>query len=284
MSKEKRLTPHDITTYLDNQKKRELSLKDQCDLLGISRSSAYYQPVPVLQEDISLMNRIDKIHTDFPFYGARKIAPALTSEVGFTVGRKRAGTLMERMGIEALYPKPRLSQNNKPHPVFPYLLKGVTIEKPNQVWSADITYIKMRKGFLYLVVFMDWYSRYILSWELSDNLRSEFCLKAADKALKINVPGIINFDQGKQFTDLEMIDLWQNYKTQISMDHRGRCFDNIFTERFWRSLKYEEVYLKDYTCFQEARESIGAYIEKYDNVRLHQALSYKTPKEVYFTS
>lgn len=137
---------------------------------------------------------------------------------------------------------------------------------------------------MYLVVFMDWFSRYILSWELSDSLRSEFCLEAAEKALKIHVPDIVNFDQGTQFTDLEMIGLWQNYKTRISMDHRGRCFDNIFTERFWRSLKYEEVYLKEYTCSQEARESIGAYITKYDNIRLHQALLYKTPKEVYFTS
>lgn len=227
------------------------------------------------------MRRIDKIHTDFPTYGSRTMAAQLTADVKYRVGRKRTGSLMEDMGIEAIYPKPRLSFNNKPHPVFPYLLKDVVIVKPNQVWSSDITYIRMKYGFLYLVVFMDWYARYILSWRLSDSLKTDFCLDAARAALKVNVPSIINVDQGVQFTDCEMITIWQNHNTQISMDHKGRCFDNIFTERFWRSLKYEEVYLRDYQNWQEATQSIGKYIEKYNNRRLHQSLGYKTPQQIY---
>ena len=272
-----------VNEYLDKSGK-ELTLTEQCNLLGISRASAYYQPIPVPQEDLDLMNRIDKLHTDFPFYGSRKIAVALTNEVGFTIGRKRVRSLMEAIGIEAIYPKPNLSFNGKEHQVFPYLVKGVTITSPNQVWSADITYIKMKNNFLYLVVFLDWYSRFVLSWELSDSLRTEFCLEAADQALKINIPGIVNFDQGVQFTDEDMIAKWDTETTKISMDHKGRCFDNIFTERFWRSLKYEEVYLKEYVTFLEARESIGAYIEKYNYQRLHQALEYKTPASIYFRS
>lgn len=272
-----------VNEYLDKQEK-EISLKDQCNLLGVSRFSTYYQPRPISPIDLDLMNKIDKLHTDFPFYGSRKIAVALTEEVGFTVGRKRARSLMEEMGIEAIYPKPNLSFNGTPHTIFPYLLKGVAITTPNHVWSADITYIKMKGNFLYLVVFMDWYARYILSWALSDSLKTEFCLEAADKALQITIPEIINFDQGVQFTDEEMIGKWDQDKTQISMDHRGRCFDNIFTERFWRSLKYEEVYVKEYQTFLEARESIGAYIEKYNYQRLHQALEYKTPASIYFRS
>jgi len=276
------LTPHKVAElYLDKLEER-LTLKDQCGLLGISRSAAYYDPVPLSAEDLNLMRRIDKIHTDFPAYGARTMAAQLTAEVKYRIGRKRAGTLMEQMGIEAIYPKPRLSFNRKPHIIFPYLLKDVVIGKPNQVWGSDVTYIRMKYGFLYLVVFIDWYARYILSWKLSDSLRSDFCLDAARSALKINIPGIINVDQGVQFTDEEMIAIWENQKVAISMDHKGRCFDNIFTERFWRTLKYEEVYLRDYQSWQEANQSIGEYIEKYNTRRLHQSLEYKTPAEIYF--
>lgn len=282
MSSQATLTPHDIAVkYLDNSEDK-LNIKDQCQLLGISRSAAYYDPVPESEEDLDLMRRIDRIHTDLPSYGARTMAKQLTLDVKYPVGRKRTGRLMEKMGIEAVYPKPRLSVNNKPHPVFPYLLKDVSIIRPNHVWSADITYIRMKYGFLYLVVFMDWYARYILSWKLSDSLKTDFCLEAAQSALKINCPGIVNFDQGVQFTDEEMIALWQNKEIKISMDHKGRCFDNIFTERFWRSLKYEEVYLRDYLTGEEASESIGAYIVKYNTRRLHQSLNYKTPAQMYF--
>lgn len=284
MSNINNVTPHQIaTTHLDKLES-ELTLKRQCELLGISRSSAYYNPVPISPSDLDLMERIDKIHTESPAYGARVMSHMLTREVNYTVGRKRTGTLMENMGIEAVYPKPRLSFNNIPHIVFPYLLKDVLIIKPNHVWSADITYIKLNGSFLYLVVFIDWFARYILSWRLSDSLRTDFCLEAAHDALTINIPGIVNFDQGVQFTDEQMVTIWTNQKTKISMDHKGRCFDNIFVERFWRTLKYEEVYLKDYTSPYEARNSIAKYIDKYNFQRPHQSLRYKTPAEIYFAN
>jgi len=283
LSKRLLLTPHTVAeTYLDKIES-PLSLTHQCDLLGISRASAYYNSVSVSEEDIDLMRRIDVIHTDLPSYGTRTMAAQLTMDVKYPVGRKRTGRLMEEMGIEAIYPKPRLSFNNKPHSVFPYLLKDVLILKPNHVWSADITYIRMKYGFLYLVVFMDWYARYILSWQLSDSLKTDFCLEAAHNALTISIPNIVNFDQGVQFTDEEMIAIWENTRmTKISMDHKGRCFDNIFTERFWRSLKYEEIYLRDYQTVREANESIEEYIEKYNTRRLHQSLGYKTPASIYW--
>jgi len=282
LSNQVHLTPNNISeTYLDKSES-EIPIYRQCELLGISKSAAYYNPVPVSPKDLNLMRWIDKNHTEFPSYGARTMAHQLTLDVKYPVGRKRTGRLMEEMGIEAVYPKPRLSFNNKPHLVFPYLLKDVAILKPNHVWSADITYIRMKYGFLYLVVFMDWYARYILSWCLSESLKTDFCLTAANQALKINVPGIVNFDQGVQFTDNDMIAIWEQEETQISMDHKGRCFDNIFTERFWRTLKYEEVYLKDYQTVREANQSIGEYIEKYNTRRLHQSLGYKTPAQVYY--
>lgn len=282
MSKINNLTPHQIaSTHLDKLED-DLTLKRQCELLGISKSSAYYDPVPVSLKDLILMKFIDKNHTDFPSYGTRTMAHQLTLDVGYPVGRKKTGTLMENMGIEAIYPKPNLSFNNKAHSVFPYLLKDISITKPNHVWSSDITYIRMKYGFLYLVVFMDWYSRYILSWQLSDSLKTDFCLEAAHSALTINVPDIINVDQGVQFTDEQMISIWQSQNIKISMDHKGRCFDNIFTERFWRTLKYEEVYLKDYQTVMEANQSIGEYIEKYNTRRLHSSLDYKTPAQIYY--
>ena len=276
------LTPNNISNKYLDKSKSEIPIYRQCELLGISKSAAYYDPVPVSSEDLILMKFIDKNHTDFPSYGTRTMSHQLTLDVGYQVGRKRTGTLMENMGIEAIYPKPRLSFNNRPHKVFPYLLKDVNIVRSNQVWSSDITYIRMKYGFLYLVVFMDWYARYILSWKLSDSLKTDFCLTAANQALTINVPNIINVDQGVQFTDEEMIAIWQNQETQISMDHKGRCFDNIFTERFWRTLKYEEVYLKDYQTVLEANQSIGQYIEKYNTRRLHSSLGYKTPAQIYY--
>jgi putative transposase len=189
---------------------------------------------------------------------------------------------MRKLGIEAIYPKPKLSVGNKIHSIYPYLLSGVTIERPDQVWSADITYIRIRGGYMYLVAFIDWYSRYILSWELSNSLHRTFCLEAAEAAIAENIPEIVNFDQGVQFTHNDMVRIWLNKDVQISMDHRGRCFDNIFIERFWRSLKYEEVYIKDYENGIEARESIREYINRYNNKRIHQALGYKTPAAIYY--
>lgn len=260
-----------------------LSLTQQAKLLGISRGSLYYTPIPVDPMTLDLMNRIDKIHTDWPVYGARKIAEQLKRDTGIPIGRKQARRLMENMGIEAIYPRPRLSQNNKEHPVFPYLLKGLVINRPNQVWGADITYIRMHGGFLYLVAFLDWYSRFVVGWKLSTTLETEFVLEAAREAqIMYGQPEITNVDQGVQFTDNDFIGLWDKERTKISMDHKGRCFDNIFTERFWRTLKYYEVYLKGYQTIRDAKENIGDFMKKYNNEYLHESLKYHTPAEIYY--
>lgn len=289
MSNMNNLTPHTIAQKFVDPGFELLSLTEQVKLLGISRGSLYYQPQPVGLQTLDILNRIDKIHTDWPTFGARKIAAQLTREfraqgnLEFSIGRKHVRTLMERMGIEAIYPKPNLSKNNLSHPVYPYLLSGLTITRPNQVWGADITYIKMHGGFLYLVAFIDWYSRFIVGFKLSTSLEAEFVLEAAEEArLTYGDPGITNVDQGVQFTSNDFINLWDKELTQISMDHKGRCFDNIFTERFWRSLKYEEVYLKDYQSVHEAKRSISDYINRYNFDRIHEALGYKTPAEIYF--
>lgn len=300
MSNMNYLTPHTIATGFIEPGYLNLSIKDQVKLLGISRSSAYYQLKPVDPRTLDLMHRTDKIHTDWPEYGARKIAKQIIKDnkrereearkkglippEEIIIGRKRARSLMEEMGIEAVYQKPHLSSNNRPHPVYPYLLKGVQIIRPNHVWGTDITYIRMHGGYCYLVCFLDWYSRYVVGWKLSTTLETEFVLEAAKEALTIGIPSIINSDQGVQFTDEDYTGLWNPESTKISMDHRGRCFDNIFTERFWRTLKYGEVYLKDYQSVWEAEKSIGAYITRYNNDYLHESLDYKTPAEVYFVN
>lgn len=292
------LTPHAIANKFIEEGNKTLTRKEQAYLLGISRSSLYYQPVPSDLETIDVMHRIDKIHTDWPEYGARKIYRQISKDnqkerheairLGLpipqeiSIGRKRTRTLMEEMGIEAVYTKPHLSLNNQPHPIFPYLLKGLPIVRPNHVWGADITYIRMKGSYCYLVAFIDWYSRYIVGWKLSTTLETQFVLEAGKEALATyGNPEIINVDQGVQFTDGDFIDLWDMQKTKISMDHKGRCFDNIFTERFWRTLKYGEVYLKDYQSVIEAERSISDYITRYNKDYLHQSLHYKTPAEVY---
>lgn len=284
MSNMNNLTPHAIATQFVDPRYHMLSLAQQAKLLGISRGSLYYQPVPVDSPTLDLMHRIDKIHTDWPTYGTRTIAAQLRRDTDFEIGRKRVRTLMEEMGIAAIYQKPHLSLNNTQHPVFPYLLKGVKSSKPNHVWGTDITYIRLHGGFVYLVAFLDWYSRYVVSWQLSTTLETAFVLEAAKEALTIGIPEIMNSDQGVQFTSQEYIGLWDQEKTKISMDHKGRCFDNIFTERFWRTLKYDEVYLKDYQTVREAEGNIGNFIYRYNNRRLHQSLGYKTPAELYFVN
>jgi putative transposase len=294
-------TPLIITEKYIDRDYSGLSLTRQAELLGISRTSLYYTPIPSDPQTLDLMNRIDKIHTEIPFYGARKIAKQVRLDIKaeteralkerlplpliYYPGRQWVGTLMEEMAIEAIYPKPNLSQNNKPHPVYPYLLNGLAITKPNQVWGADITYIPLHGGFCYLVAFIDWYSRFVVGWKLSTTLQTEFVLDAALETIgRYGFPGIVNVDQGVQFTDGLFISLWDPRSTRISMDHQGRCFDNIFTERFWRTLKYYEVYLKDYQTVWDAEKQIGDFIKFYNNRYLHQALGYKIPGNVYFTN
>jgi putative transposase len=228
------------------------------------------------------MDAIDVVYTKRPYYGVRRITEQLHRD-GEWVNHKRVARLMQILGIEAIYPKPNLSKNANQHPYFPYLLKNTVITRPNQVWGIDITYIRLQKDWLYLVALLDWHSRYILSWELSDTMSVQFCCEALQRALKIGVPQIHNSDQGVQFTAEQYLAILKAYPNiRISMDHKGRCFDNIFTERLWRTIKYEEVYLKSYESPREARQSIREYIMFYNNERLHQSLKYRTPAEIYF--
>jgi putative transposase len=251
-------------------------------LLGISRSTAYYQP-RANPEVLELMRLIDREYTDHPTYGARRMSEALKRQ-RHRVGRFRAGNLMRRMGLEAVYPKPNLSRRHPDHLVYPYLLRGVAIERPNQVWSTDITYIPMRSGWVYLTAIIDWYSRKVLAWELSTSLESDFCINALHQALRqYGTPEIFNTDQGSQFTSAGFTGILKERNIRISMDGRGRALDNIFVERLWRSLKYEQVYLHDYATVGDARLDIGSYFTDYNQRRLHQSLDYRTPDEVYFT-
>lgn len=227
------------------------------------------------------MHRIDEIFTESPFYGSRKILAGLKRE-DFIVGRERVQSLMRKMGLRAIYPKPNLSKKHPEHKIYPYLLANVNIVRPNQVWSTDITYIRLRPGFLYLVAIMDWYSRYVLSWRVSNSLDVSFCLEALEDALEQECPDIFNTDQGPQFTSQDFTELLLSKKIKISMDGRGRVFDNIFTERLWRSVKYEEVYIKDYQGYGDVRQGLGRYFPFYNNRRYHQALKYKTPYEVHY--
>jgi putative transposase len=231
--------------------------------------------------DFLLVKRIDEQYTRTPFYGSRKMTAFLRRE-GHRVNRKRVQGLMRQMGLEAIYPRPRLSQAHPEHEIYPYLLRNVSLDRVDQVWAADITYIRVYRGFLYLVAIMDWVSRYVVSWELSPSLEVDFCLLALERAFQVGCPEIFNTDQGSQFTSKVFIQKLKEQQVQISMDGRGRVFDNIFTERLWRSLKYEEIYLKDYRGVPEAAEGIGQYFSLYNQERLHQSLNYRTPAEVYF--
>jgi len=256
-------------------------MKKQCQLLGLNRSSLYYKPVGPSESDLQVMQLIDRQYLETPFYGARKLAAWLKGK-GQTVNRKRVRRLMQLMGLQAIYRRPRTSKPGPGHKIYPYLLRGLTITRPNQVWATDITYIPMQKGFLYLVVILDWYSRHILAWRLSNSLENDFCLEALQEALKKVQPEIFNTDQGSQFTSKEFIALLENQGIRVSMDGSGSYNDNLFVERFWRTLKYEEVYLKAYSDAREARREIGRYIQFYNGERPHQALGYQTPAEVYY--
>ncbi len=257
-----------------------MSLREQCKLLGINRSRVYYQPHKDLSEDVALMHQIDKIYTDKPYYGYRKINVKLRG-IGLVINDKRVLRLMRIMGIQATVPGPHTSTPHPEHEVYPYLLRNFSITRPNQVWATDITYIRLGKGFCYLVAIMDWFSRYILSWRLSPTLESSFCVEALEEALLYAVPDIFNTDQGSQFTSKDFTDVLKNAKVKISMDGRGSYMDNIFTERLWRSLKYEEVYLKDYRTFDEAESNIEQYFSDFNYDRPHQALDYHMPYEVH---
>src|ERR1700690_1333281 len=258
----------------------EISVRRQCELLGVNGSGLYYDPVGESKENILLMRLLDEQYTRAPFYGSRKMTEWLIAQ-GYEVNRKRISRLMDVMGIEAVYPKPKLSQPGEGHKIYPYLLRGVAVERINQVWSTDITYIRMAQGFVYLVAVMDWFSRYVLSWSLSLTMEIDFCVEALRSALRRGPPEIFNSDQGSQFTSEKFTDELAAKDIAISMDGRGRCMDNIFIERLWRSLKYEEVYLKDYTSVTEARTGIERYFRFYNQERLHQSLDYRTPAGIY---
>lgn len=259
---------------------REISVRRQCDLLGVNRSGLYYRPLGESEENVRLMKLIDREYTRHPFKGSRRMVLWL-AEQGHLVNRKRVSRLMEVMGIEAIYPKPKLSQPGEGHKIFPYLLRGVEVTRVNQVWSTDITYIPMAGGFLYLVAVMDWFSRFVLSWALSLTMELDFCLEALRQALRRGRPEIFNSDQGSQFTSEKFTGVLEGRGIAVSMDGRGRCLDNIFIERLWRSLKYEEVYLRDYPLVSDAHAGIGNWFRFYNQERPHQSLGYRTPADLY---
>lgn len=262
----------------------ELPVSRQCELLEIGRSSYYYQAVPVSQADVDLMRRIDEIHLKYPFYGSRKVRDELKAR-GIQVGRGHVRTLMQKMGIEALYQKPRLSEPHPGHKIYPYLLRNMEITRANQVWVADICYLPMAKGFCYLVAVMDWASRKVLAWRLSNTLDPSFCTEALEEALKkFETPEIFNTDQGSQFTSEAFTGVLSSRGVKISMDGKGRWMDNVFIERLWKSVKYEEVYLKAYRSIAEARRELEKYFGFYNRERWHQGLDNRTPDAVYWAS
>jgi putative transposase len=259
-----------------------LSVTRQCELLDLSRSSYYYQPATETAENLALMALIDQEYTAHPFQGSRRMTTWLQGE-GHRVNRKRVQRLMRLMGLEAVYPKPRLSVAGAGHKVYPYLLRGVTIERVNQVWSTDITYVPLRHGFMYLTAVMDWYSRYVLSWRLSNTLDVEFCLEALEEALSLGCPEVFNTDQGVQFTSLSFTARLEAAGAQVSMDGRGRWLDNVFVERLWRTVKYEEIYLWRHETVPALQSGLARYFGYYNSGRRHQSLANRTPAEVYGT-
>lgn len=258
----------------------QISAARQCQLLGLNRTGLYYRGKPQSVEDGEMMRLIDEQYTNTPFYGYRRMTVYLQN-LGFRVNHKRVRRLMRKLGLEAIYPKPNLSKPGKDHLTYPYLLRGVLIEYSDQVWATDITYIRMGSGFIYLLVIMDWHSRFVIEMEVSNSLEASVFVETLKRALKKGKPEIFNSDQGSQFTAIEWLRVLQENKIQISMDGRGRCFDNIFVERLWRSVKQEEVYLKEYLDVWETEESLRQYFEFYNYHRPHQSLKYQTPFEAY---
>jgi putative transposase len=261
-----------------------LPLSHQAELLDLSRSGLYYEPVAMSKTDQQLMREIDRLHTEYPFAGARMLRGMLRKRGYDVLGRRHVGRLMRLMGIEALYRKKKSTTRNPEHPVYPYLLRGLEIDRPNQVWAADITYIPMRQGFLYLFVILDWATRRVLEWRLSNSLTTDFCIDGLESAIaRFGCPQIFNTDQGCQFTDRAFVGTLKTRGIAISMDGRGAWRDNVFVERFWRSIKYEEVYLRAYESASEAKAFIGRYITFYNASRPHSSLDGRTPDEVYFS-
>lgn len=254
----------------------EVSLKSQCQWLSLNRTSLYYTPLAPSPEEIAIKHRIDELYTAFPFYGSRKLAAVLK------INRKAVQRHMREMGIAAICPGPNLSRRNTEHRVFPYLLRGVTVAYPNHVWGIDITYVRLRQGWLYLVAILDWYSRYVISWALDQTLAIDFVLEALGQALALAKPTICNSDQGSHFTSPQFTQRLLQAEIQVSMDGRNRALDNVFTERLWRSVKYENVYLNDYATPREARQGLAAYFDFYNHQRPHQSLAYQSPASVYF--
>ncbi|MDA3833768.1 MAG: IS3 family transposase [Spirochaetales bacterium] len=258
----------------------ELSLSTQADLLGLSRSGLYYQPVGPSARELAVKHRIDEIYTKWPFYGSRRITNELQKEM--TINRKTVQKYMREMGLVALGPRPNLSKPHPGHKIYPYLLRNVTAGYPNHIWGIDITYIRLKEGWMYLTAVLDWYSRYVISWALDQTLAVSFVLEAVDAALLQENPTIWNSDQGSQFTSPQYIQRLEDHDIQISMDGRGRALDNIFVERLWRSVKYEEVYLQEYETPRMARQGLSRYFDFYNFERSHQSLDYRTPADVYF--
>ena len=259
-----------------------LPLTRQAELLGLSRSSLYYVPCPVSAADLAIMRRIDELHLDYPFAGSRMLRDLLRGE-GVAVGRERVAAMMQRMRIEALYRRPNTSKPCAGHKIYPYLLRGIAVVRPNQVWAMDITYVPMARGFVYLAALVDWFSRRVLAWRISITLEVEFCLAAVEEALaKYGRPEIFNTDQGSQFSSADFTGLLMANAIAISMDGRGAWRDNVFVERLWRSVKYEEVYLRAYDSVGEARASIGRYLAFYNSKRPHSSLDARTPDRAYF--
>ena len=261
----------------------ELSVTRQAEAVGIARSTVYYLPRPVSDADLALMKQIDRLHTEFPFAGARMLRGLLAADGG-KIGRRHVKTLMRRMGIEALYRRPRTTKPEPGHKIYPYLLRGMEVSRPNQVWATDITYIPMARGFVYLTAVLDWYSRRVLAWRVSVSMEASFCIEALEEALaKYGKPEIFNTDQGSQFTCEAFTDVLRKRDIKISMDGKGAWRDNVFVERLWRSVKYEEVYLHAYDSVSDARTSLGRYLDLYNRRRPHSSLDDRTPDQAYFT-
>lgn len=256
-------------------------MKTQAALLSLNRSGLYYVPVPPPPEEVALKHRIDEIYTAHPYYGYRRIAGQLQRE-GRAINQKTVACYMREMGLSAVYPGPNLSKRAQQAAIYPYLLANITANAPNHIWGIDITYIRLRGGWMYLVAILDWYSRYVVSWELDQTMQIAFVLQAMQRALGHARPQICHSDQGSQFTSSQYTDMLRAHEVRISMDSKGRALDNIFTERLWRTIKYEEVYLKEYRSPREARAGLYAYLRFYNEKRIHQALDYQTPAEVYF--